>query len=73
MTSDLATQPKMESKHLHVIRLYERVKATTKLSGKAKIAVARHLAESSWRILTKKQTYCEPTAAHVTSSNTGKA
>jgi transposase len=64
---------KMEPKHPHVVHLFERVKATTKLSGKAKIAVARHLAESSWWILTKKQPYCEPTSAHVTSSATGSA
>jgi transposase len=62
---------KMQRKHPHVVGLYHRVKATTKLSGKAKVAVARHLAESTWWILTKKQFYREPTSARVASSNNG--
>jgi len=62
---------KMQRKHPHVVGLYSRVKATTKLSGKAKVAVARHLAESTWWILTKKQFYREPTSARVASSNNG--
>src|SRR5579884_843565 len=59
------------SKHPHVVELYERVKATTKLSGKAKVAVARHLAESAWWVLSRKQLYREPSSARVASSNNG--
>lgn len=66
-----AQHHKMQRKHPHVVGLYSRVKATTKLSGKAKVAVARHLAESTWWILTKKQFYREPTSAQVASSNNG--
>lgn len=62
---------KMEKKHPHVVHLYERVKANTKMSGKAKVAVARHLAEASWWVLTKKQVYREPTSASVASSTNG--
>ena len=69
----VAHRHKWEPKFPHVVRLYERVKATTKLSGKAAVAVARHLAEASWWILTKKQSYREPTSAHVSSSATGSA
>ena len=61
----------MEKKHPHVVRLYERVKANTKISGKAKVAVARHLAEACWWILTKKQNYREPTSSAVASSTNG--
>ena len=67
----VALQKKWEEKHVHVVSLYRRVKATTKLSGKAKVAVARHLAEAAWWILTRKRDYCEPTSARVTSSNNG--
>jgi transposase len=67
----VARQKKWEEKHVHVVSLYRRVKATTKLSGKAKVAVARHLAEAAWWILTRKRDYCEPTSARVTSSNNG--
>lgn len=66
-----ARQAKWETKHVHVVSLYRRVKATTKLSGKAKVAVARHLAEATWWILTRRKDYCEPTSARVTSSNNG--
>jgi transposase len=62
---------RMEKKHPHVVRLYERVKGNTKLSGKAKVAVARHLAEASWWVLTTKQVYREPTSAAVASSRNG--
>jgi len=43
----------------HVVRLYQRVK-TNKGHGKAIIAVARHLAESTYWILRKKEPYKEP-------------
>jgi transposase len=66
-----AQRKRMAAKHPHVTRLYERVKANTKISGKAKVAVARHLAEACWWIWTKKQIYREPTSAAVASSNNG--
>ena len=64
-------QKKWEEKHPHAVRLYRRVKATTKISGKAKVAVGRHLAEASWWVLTRKQGYREPTSVKVTSSGNG--
>jgi transposase len=67
----VARQEKWADKHIHTVDLYRRVKATTKLPGKAKVAVARHLAEASWWILTRRKDYCEPTSARVTSSNNG--
>lgn len=67
----VAQQKKLEKTHPHVVELYRRVKATTKLTGKAKVAVARHLAEASWWVLTRKQAYSEPTSVRVTSSNNG--
>jgi transposase len=54
----------------HVGRLYERLRER-KCHGKAATAVARHLAESSWWILTKKQAYRAPHAAAMPSSNNG--
>lgn len=66
-----ARHRKWEFQHPHVVNLFRRVKATTKLSGKAKVAVARHLAESSWWILTKREFYREPAPARVTSSING--
>jgi transposase len=54
----------------HVVRLYQRLKAN-KCHGKAATAVARHLAESSWWILTKKQGYREPALATMSSSKNG--
>ena len=44
----------------HVAQLYERVKESTKLHGKAVVAVGRHLAEASYWILKKQQLYQEP-------------
>jgi transposase len=46
----------------HVLELYERLRKA-KCHGKAAVAVGRHLAESSWWILNKKQTYREPAPA----------
>ncbi len=43
----------------HVVVLYQRIKAN-KGHGKAIIAVARHLAESTYWILKKKEPYKEP-------------
>ena len=64
-------QKKWEEKHPHAVRLYRRVKATTKISGKAKVAVGRHPAEASWWVLRRKQGYREPTSVKVTSSSNG--
>ena len=44
----------------HAVRLYQRVKQNTKMHGKAAMAVARHLAEASYWILTKQEVYREP-------------
>lgn len=66
-----AQRRRMESRHPHVVRLYERVKGNTKLNGKAKVAVARHLAEACWWVLTKKEFYREPTSISVASSKNG--
>jgi transposase len=54
----------------HVVQLYQRLRAT-KCHGKAVTAVARHLAESSWWILSKKQPYREPALATMSSSKNG--
>lgn len=53
----------------HVSRLYERLRIS-KGHQKAAVAVARHLAESAWWMLTKAQEYREPqpAAAAVSSS-----
>lgn len=56
----------------HVVELYERLRAA-KNHGKATVAVGRHLAESSWWMLTKKQTYREPAPASMASSKNGSA
>ncbi len=45
----------------HVIELYDRLKKH-KCHGKAIVAVARHLAEASWWILTKREQYRPPRA-----------
>ncbi|HLI84903.1 MAG TPA: hypothetical protein VKV17_13350 [Bryobacteraceae bacterium] len=52
----------------HALRLYDRVKAK-KCHGKAAVAVARHLAESSWWILRKREQYRQPHAAVESSSS----
>ena len=43
----------------HVVQLYQRVKAN-KGHGKAAVAVARHLAESTYWVLKKEEPYMEP-------------
>ena len=67
----VAQQKRREGQH--VVELYRRVKAATKFHNKAAVAVARHLAESSWWILTKGQDYRppRPVAAAVASSRNG--
>jgi transposase len=54
----------------HTLQLYDRVKAG-KCHGKAAVAVARHLAESSWWILQKRESYRQPHAAVGSSSKNG--
>jgi transposase len=44
----------------HVVQLYQRVKHSTKMHGKATVAVARHLAEAAYWILCKQEIYREP-------------
>lgn len=44
----------------HVAQLYERVKHSTRMHGKAAVAVARHLAEASYWILSKQEVYQDP-------------
>lgn len=56
----------------HVVELYERLRAS-KNHGKAAVAVARHLAEASWWMLTKDQAYRAPAPASVSSSKNGLA
>jgi len=56
----------------HVVQLYERLRAA-KNHGKAAVAVARHLAEASWWMLQKKQSYREPAPASRSSSENGSA
>ena len=56
----------------HVLDLYERLRSRKNYS-KAVVAVARHLAEASWWMLTKKQTYREPAPASIASSTNGSA
>lgn len=47
-------------KNSHAVRLYERVLLSSKKHGKAAMAVARHLAEASYWVLTKQEVYQEP-------------
>jgi transposase len=44
----------------HVVQLYDRVKQRTQKHGKAAMAVARHLAEASYWMLSKQEVYQEP-------------
>jgi transposase len=43
----------------HVVRLYQRIKRA-KNHQKAVVAVARHLVEAAWWVLTKQEVYREP-------------
>jgi hypothetical protein len=43
----------------HVVRLYQRIKRA-KNHQKAVVAIARHLAEAAWWVLTKREVYREP-------------
>jgi transposase len=53
----------------HVVRLYQRIKRA-KNHLKAAMAVARHLAEAAWWVLTKLEAYREPQCSHQTLSST---
>ena len=53
----------------HVVRLYQRIKRT-KNHQKAVVAVARHLAEAAWWVLTKQEIYREPRPARQALSST---
>lgn len=54
----------------HVVQLYERVKQSSKMHGKATVAVARHLAEASYWMLTKQEVYREPQSKRPVLSST---
>ncbi|MEJ1933071.1 IS110 family transposase [Nostoc sp. NIES-2111] len=56
----------------HVGQLYAKVRSRSN-HGKAAVAVARHLAEASWHILSKQQLYREPAPLAVSSSANGSA
>lgn len=58
--------------HRHVSRLYERV-ARRKGHHKAIVAVARHLAEAAYWMLSKQQPYQEPRAQSVRPAKAGRA
>jgi transposase len=60
--ANLAAARRKAHPERHVSRLYERLRAG-KGHQKAVVAVARHLAESAWWILTKQQVYREPQPA----------
>ena len=53
----------------HVVRLYQRIKRA-KNHQKAVVAVARHLAEASYWVLTKQEVYREPRLARQALSST---
>jgi transposase len=53
----------------HVVRLYQRIRRT-KNHQKAVVAVARHLAEASYWVLTKQEVYREPCMARQALSST---
>ncbi len=54
----------------HVAQLYERVKHSSKMHGKATLAVARHLAEASYWMLSKQEVYREPQGSRPALSST---
>jgi transposase len=54
----------------HVGKLYQRLRSS-KCHGKAVVAVARHLAEASWWILSTGQKYREPAPTAMSSSKHG--
>lgn len=70
--ANLAAARRKAHPQRHVSRLYERLRPG-KGHQKAAVAVARHLAESAWWILTRQQDYREPqpAVAAVSSSKNG--
>jgi len=54
----------------HVAELYRRGKLNSRMHGKATVAVARHLAEASFWMLTKQQMYREPNGPRQAVSST---
>jgi transposase len=54
----------------HVAQLYERVKRSSGMHGKAAVAVARHLAEASYWMLTYQKPYRDPNQKRQTLSST---
>jgi len=54
----------------HVVRLFDRVKQRTRMHGKAAMAVARHLAEASYWMLSKQEVYREPRSKRPVLSST---
>lgn len=61
-----ARRAKWGEEYPHAVGLYQREKATTKLLDRAKVAMARHLAEAAWWVLTRTQDYRAPRPARVT-------
>ncbi|HEX8713420.1 MAG TPA: IS110 family transposase [Terracidiphilus sp.] len=61
---------KQQRQGQHVVELYERLKKQ-KGHGKAAVAVARHLAEASWWMLSKKEAYRAPQRQAMSSSKNG--
>ena len=53
----------------HLVRLYQRIKRA-KNHQKAVVAVARHLAEAAWWVLTKLEVYREPQNSRLALSST---
>lgn len=66
--ANLAATRRKQHPQRHVSRLYERLRPA-KGHQKAAVAIARHLAESAWWILKKKQAYREPQPAVATKSS----
>jgi transposase len=56
--------------HRHVVRLYDRIR-NRKGHAKAVGAVARHLAEATWWMLTKKESYRDPALRRIRNVNEG--
>src|SRR6476469_1011022 len=53
----------------HVVQLYQRIKRA-KNHQKAAVAVARHLAEAAWWVLTSQEVYREPRSSQQALSST---
>lgn len=69
--ANLASARRKAHPQRHVSRLYERLRPG-KGHQKTVVAVARHLAESAWWILTKSQDYREPQPAVAAVSSSEK-